>query len=126
MEKNFPGALRYLGQFSADLDERDSSEGVLWYEYGRTQALGEIYGEKLIISMVITTKVTVYMADVEAVPYAGYFIKAKNEQEYDLNFAKQLLEAPEFYEYVQNVGTPTTETSFRISVKDIENYTFNN
>jgi len=126
MEKNFPGALRYLGQFSANLDERDSSEGVLWYEYGRTQALSEIYGEKLIISMVITTKVTAYMADAESVPYAGYFIKAKNEQEYDLNFAKQLLEAPEFYEYVQNVGTPTTETSFRISVKDIENYTFNN
>lgn len=34
------------------------------------------------------------------------------------------IEAPEFCEYVKNVGTPTTETSFRISVKDIENYYF--
>ena len=124
MGMNFPGALSYLRQFADNLNDRDSSEGVLWYEYGRTQALSEIYDEKLIISMVITRKVTVYKADAESVPYAGYFIKAKNKQSHDLNFAKLLLEAPEFYEYVKNVGTPTTETSFRISVRDIEDYSF--
>ena len=126
MQELFPETLNYLQRFKESLKKRKSSEGVLWYEYGRTQALNDIYGEKLIISMVITTKVTTYMADANAVPYAGYFIKAKNNKDYDLDFAKQLLEAPAFYEYVKNVGTPTTETSFRISVKDIEDYRFLN
>ena len=123
MKSKFPGIVSYLQKFIEDLQRRNSSDGVQWYEYGRTQALSDVYGEKLIMSMVITTKVTTYKADAEAVPYAGYFIKTKGKT-YTLDFAKQLLEAPDFFEYVKNVGTPTTETSFRISVKEIENYTF--
>ena len=124
MRENFPGIMGYLQRFIINLKHRKSSEGVQWYEYGRTQALSEIHGEKLILSMVFTTRVTVYKVGAESVPYAGYFIKAKENNNYTLDFAKQLLEMPEFYEYVKNVGTPTTETSFRISVKEIENYTF--
>ena len=74
------------------------------YEY-RSTALSEISGEKIIISMIITTKVVAYMADADAVPYAGYFIKVKEEARYNLRFAKQLLEAPEFYKYVKDVET---------------------
>lgn len=124
MREKFPGIMGYLQKFIKNLKHRKSSEGVQWYEYGRTQALSEIHGEKLILSMVFTARVTVYKVGSESVPYAGYFIKAKGYKNYTLDFAKQLLEMPEFYEYVKNVGTPTTETSFRISVKEIENYTF--
>ena len=124
MREKFPGIMGYLQKFIKNLKHRKSSEGVQWYEYGRTQALSEIDGEKLILSMVFTTRVTVYKVGAESVPYAGYFIKTKENNNYTLDFAKQLLEMPEFYEYVKNVGTPTTETSIRISVKEIENYTY--
>lgn len=124
MQRDYPNALEYLRQFKDALSKRKSSKGVRWYEYGRTQALGEVLGYKILISMVITTKVRTYIANENAIPYAGYFIKAKEGSEYDLSFARNLLESPEFYNYVKNTGTPTTETSYRISVKEIENYTF--
>lgn len=124
MKQKYPQTMGYMRKYRKELLKRKSSDGVLWYEYGRTQALNEIWGEKLVISMVITRKVVAYTADTNAVPYAGYFIKKKKGSKYNLAFAKRLLEAPEFYEYIKNTGTPTTETSYRVSAKEIENYTF--
>lgn len=118
----FPGAHAYIQSFSDRLAKRKVNPGVQWFEYGRTQALNEVSGEKLIIPMVITSKVTAYLAEADSIPYAGYFIKSKAE--YSLQFAKQLLESPRFYEYVKEKGTPTTKTSYRISVKEIEDFTF--
>ena len=124
MKQKYPQTMGYMRKYRKELLKRKSSDGVLWYEYGRTQPLNEIWGEKLVISMVITRKVVAYTADTNAVPYAGYFIKKKKESKYNLAFAKRLLEAPEFYEYIKNTGTPTTETSYRVSAKEIENYMF--
>lgn len=118
----FPGAYSYVKSFSDRLAKRKINPGVQWFEYGRTQALNEVSGEKLIIPMVITSKVTAYLAEADSIPYAGYFIKSIAE--YSLQFAKQLLESPRFYEYVKEKGTPTTKTSYRISVKEIEDFTF--
>lgn len=121
-QRAFPGAHAYIQSFSDRLAKRKINPGVQWFEYGRTQALNEVSGEKLIIPMVITSKVTVYLAEADSIPYAGYFIKSKAK--YSLQFAKQLLESPRFYEYVKEKGTPTTKTSYRISVKEIEDFTF--
>lgn len=120
----YPGASEYLKTFSEGLSKRKNSNGVMWFEYGRTQAINDVDGEKLIIPMVITTKVTAYMASSTSVPYAGYYIKARDPDKYDLSVAKTLLESSEFYEYVKTHGTPTTKDSYRISVKEIENFTF--
>lgn len=70
--------------------------------------------------------VTAYEAKPDAIPYAGYFIKTRQNSQYDLQFAKKILESNQFYEYVKNVGTPTTTTSYRVSVKEIEDFTFIN
>lgn len=120
----YPEAYKYIKLFSEGLSKRKNSNGVMWFEYGRTQAIKDVYGEKLIIPMVITTKVTAYMASSTSVPYAGYYIKARDPAKFDLSVAKGLLESPEFYEYVKTHGTPTTKNSYRISVKEIENFTF--
>ena len=124
--KLYPGAVQYLKSYKEKLNKRKINDGVQWFEYGRTQALEEVYGNKLIMPMVITTKVTAYEAKPDAVPYAGYFIKTRQNSQYDLQFAKKLLESNQFYEYVKNVGTPTTTTSYRVSVKEIEDFTFIN
>lgn len=124
--KLYPGAVQYLKSYKEKLNKRKINDGVQWFEYGRTQALEEVYGNKLIMPMVITTKVTAYEAKPDAVPYAGYFIKTRQNSQYDLQFAKKILESNQFYEYVKNVGTPTTTTSYRVSVKEIEDFTFIN
>lgn len=120
----YPGAYKYLYRNIDHLKKRKSDKNAKWYEYGRSQALKNIIGEKLIIPMVITNKVKVYKADKEDIPYAGYFIKKKEGSELGLDIAKNILESDEFYQYVKEHGTPTTLSSYRISVTEISNYKF--
>jgi methylase of polypeptide subunit release factors len=122
--KLYPEAYKYMNSFSDKLKERKADKFAKWYEYGRSQAIGEINGEKLILPMVITQRVKLYMAGKKTVPYAGYFIKKKQNSPYSLSDAKKILESADFYEYVKEHGTPTTSTSYRISVKEIADYFF--
>lgn len=121
----YPRAMNYLGRYEKELSSRKSSKGTAWFEYGRTQALKDLHGNKLIISAVITTRVKTYYVKADAVPYAGFFIKVKQGSDYDLAYAKHVLEAPEFFEYIKKTGTPTTTMSYRITVNEIEDYVFN-
>ena len=120
--EKFPGATAYLQQFMTELTNRKADKAAEWFQYGRSQAITRIWEEKLIISMVITQKVHTYIAGVEAVPYAGYFITCKENSELTLQDAKEILESEDFYKYVEICGTPTTPTSYRISVDDIKDY----
>ena len=74
-EDRFPGAVRYLKQFKDKLKKRKKDKNTLWFQYGRSQAITSVTGNKLIIPMVITKEVHVYEVGENAVPYAGYFIK---------------------------------------------------
>jgi len=122
-KKNFPNAYQYLLKKREQLGKRKVSETVHWYEYGRSQAISDIFSSpKLIMPMILTHDVHVYMANKNAIPYAGYYVKALNDM--TLAVAKKILESKEFYEYVTHCGTPTTPTSYRVSVKDICNYYF--
>ena len=123
-EREFPAASAYLKTYIKELKNRKSDINSHWFEYGRNQALGDIIGEKLILPMIITNKVTVYTANKETIPYAGYFVKKANDSTLDLETAKDILESEEFYKYVMSHGTPTTKTSYRVSVKDILDYRF--
>lgn len=118
----FPGATAYLQQFISELNNRKADKNAEWFQYGRSQAITRVWGEKLIIPMVITQKVHTYRAGIDAIPYAGYFIKCKENSKLSLQDAKEILESQEFYEYVEICGTPTTPTSYRISVDDIKDY----
>lgn len=56
-EEKFPEAYKYLKSFYDKLNKRKSDEKAQWFEYGRSQAIAEIKGEKLIFPMVFTNKV---------------------------------------------------------------------
>ena len=99
-------------------------EETHWFEYGRTQAISNMEGEKLILPMVISKRVQSYIIKFDVIPFAGYFIKRREGGRYSLNDAKKILDDKSFMRYVKEHGTPTTKTSFRISVKDIEEYKF--
>ena len=121
--EKYPFAYAYLKKFIKSLNKRKSSKNVKWFEYGRTQALKQIIGKKIVMSQVVTRKVNVYMCDKMEVPYAGYFIKSKDDN-HTLEQAKKILESKDFFEYVRRHGTPTTSVSYRISVKEILDYMY--
>ena len=121
-ESKFPEATKYLKQKNDELSKRSMDKNAAWFEYGRTQALSSVIGEKLVISMVATNQYHVLYARENEIPYAGYFVKAKDEQKVSLSQAKSILESAEFYQYICEHGTPTTKNSYRIAVQEIRNY----
>lgn len=93
----FPEASCYLMQFQEKLSERKADDKAKRFEYGRSQAITKVFGEKLIIPMVMTKGATVHFAGEEEIPYAGYFIKRRPESELTLEAAETILKSPEFY-----------------------------
>ena len=121
----YPGAFSYLNQFKRELTERKSDKKSKWFEYGRTQALSGIKCEKLLISTIITDKVCIYRIEEDCIPYAGMYISLRDErQEYNLDFAKRILESENFMDYVKKVGINISGSSLRITSKDIEEFNF--
>ncbi len=125
LKKQYPGAFAYLSQFKKELKNRKSDENAKWFEYGRSQALLGIKCEKLLISTIVTDKVCVYRLTEEYVPYGGMYISIKEEnKEYDLDFARKILESKKFMNYVKKIGINISGSSLRITSKDIENFYF--
>ncbi len=121
----FPGAYAYLNDFKERLSERESDKNALWFEYGRSQALSGLNRRKLLISTVITDKVTAYILTKQCIPYAGmYIVPRSGNKTYTLEDAKKILESDEFMKYVEKVGIHISGTSLRITSKDIESYMF--
>ncbi len=123
-KKLYPNAYLYLGQFKKKLLLRKSDAKAQWYEYGRSQALSSFSAEKIIIPMIISNEMSSYKVEAMTVPFAGYYITRKKEEKLSLDDAMNILKSDRFLSYVKMVGTPTTESSYRISVKDILDYTF--
>lgn len=120
----FPGTYMYLNSYRKKLDKRKIDKNAKWYEYGRSQALKRVFGKKLVMPMVITNSVKTHYGTRKSIPYAGYFIKCQRGSKLKLSDAKKILESKDFFDYVTKRGTPTTTTSYRISVNDIKEYTF--
>lgn len=117
-EVNFPKATSYLRRQKKTLDKR-KSDGE-WFEYGRSQGLKFMNQEKLMISSVITEKVHVYELDAQTIPYSGFYIIPIAEK--TLDFAKEILESKEFYNYLEARAINASGKSIRISVNDVKNY----
>lgn len=123
-ERKFPGATNYLKNYYDKLSKRKKDQKAQWFEYGRSQALNKVFGRKLVMPMVITNSVNINYGGKNEIPYAGYFIRCRRGSGLQLKDAKKILESPHFYDYVQKHGTPTTPSSYRISVDDIKKYKF--
>ena len=122
--KLYPECFKYLQQFSEELLNRKVNPGVKWFEYGRTQGIQHVFEDKLVFSLVITNSINLYDADSRSIPYAGAYIRVKPNSGMTLEKAREILQTKEFLSYVKSKGTPTTTTSYRLSVKDIEEYKF--
>lgn len=120
--QRFPKATAHLNKYRDHLEARSSDKIAKWFEYGRSQAIGHMNKEKLLLSTVITGKVNVTVLDEKTIPYSGIYIIAKDG--FDLLEAKRILESRLFLEYAKAVGVQANGTSIRISISDINNYLF--
>jgi hypothetical protein len=123
--KKFPYAVKYLLQFEKKLRDRNSDKGINWFEYGRSQALLHLNQDKLLISTLITGTVKVASLNKNVIPTSGLYIVPKDNQDiFTLTTAKDILCSNLFLEYTKNIGVISNGNSFRISPKDINNFTF--
>ena len=120
--ERFPCAVEYLEQFRERLDCRAADRNAQWFEYGRSQALQKIPCRKAVIPSILTNRVRVTIAAEGVIPCAGFMITERENR--TLEEAQAVLESPEFYDYLRQIGIFTTGKSRRLTVKDIENYTF--
>lgn len=122
---SFPYCTKYLKTNNAYLYLRDAEKNTSWFEYGRSQGLSLIHQDKLLISSVVTSKLSVFELKKDCIPYAGLFITIKeNNFAYSLKDAIGILEDDKFIKYVNDIGVHINGSSLRITSKDIENYKF--
>ena len=119
----FPKAYEHLYAFKDRLTKRDSDKSAQWYEYGRSQALGHLNQEKLLLSTVITNAVEVYYLTADDIPYSGIYITV-SDGESSLQDAVSILQSDAFLEYIFNQGLSVSGKSKRITCKDINDYQF--
>ena len=122
LNMRFPNAVKYLKQYIEPLRRRDSDKNAAWFEYGRSQALAHLDCEKLLLSTIITSHVSVYKIDRNVIPYTGIYITSKKEL--SLQKAKQILCTDTFFCYAKKRGIKLNGSSFRITTKDIEEFRF--
>lgn len=122
MWTQFPKAMKYLFTYKNKLLKRDLDKNAKWFEYGRSQALNSLNCEKLLLSNIITNRVKVYKLSADYVPYAGVIILSKNNS--SLDEAKNILLSERFLSYIKYIGTKISGSSYRITSKDIENFTY--
>lgn len=120
--RKYPKAYSHLQTHKAALLKRDADASASWYGYGRSQALGSISGEKLLLSQVLSGSANVHMLQNEQLPYSGYYIQPLGSM--SLQVARQVLSDARFASYAKEVGVAINGISYRLTVADILNYTW--
>lgn len=118
----YPGIYTYLANYREKLLERKRDKNSNWFEYGRSQALRLMSSKKLLISSIITNRISVYDIDKDEIPYSGLIVTKRKGSKLSLREAKQILESNSFLSYTKSIGVPLNGQSIRITSKDIENY----
>lgn len=124
-KNSFPYAVEYLKEYKEKLDNRNNDKGISWFEYGRSQALTHLNQPKLLMSILVTGLVKVSLIDTLIIPTSGIYIIPKNKQQkYSLKNAIDILTSDLFLDYVKTIGIISSGNSFRITPRDINNFTF--
>lgn len=122
MQARFPGAMTYLNRYKEALENRDADKSAKWYEYGRSQAIKNILGPKVLISKVISGCTEAYFLEDDEIPYSGIYITPSGEASlFDL---LGILKSKRFKQYINKVGLSVSGKSRRIITKDIEEYIY--
>lgn len=118
----YPLAAAHLSNYRIQLNARKSDKTAKWFEYGRSQAIGHLKCEKLVVSIMVSNEIKTIIADENSIPFAGLYIRQKLDL--SLKDAVDILQKEDFKLYVKQHGVPTANNSYRISKKILDSYTF--
>ena len=93
-----------------------------WYLYGRTQALGDVFKNKVVVNNLIRNKNDIkveYAMHGQGV-YSGYYIPC--ESVYEMSDIYNLIRTNEFAEYVKSLGKYKNGGYYTFSSKDLQSY----
>lgn len=121
-KKLYPETYNFLKMRKKDLKKRAADKNAKWYEYGRTQAIGDVEKDKIILSSVVSNCVQAWIVEAGTVPYSGFYITAR--EGFRLQRALEIIKSESFLEYVKEVGVHVNGDSIRVSVKNIADYSW--
>lgn len=81
LKEKYPLAYAYLGKVRFALDKRDKAKPnpVAWYAFGRSQAVDNGFGEKIIFSPITKSPNFIHIQDTTTTFYSGYAIKYQGD-----------------------------------------------
>lgn len=114
---------RYLVDRKESLLHRslENSSKAVWYSFGRSQAIGDTYKEKLSVNALIRTSkdLKIISAPAGTGVYGGLYLTGNSD---DLKKAKEDLLSEEFSDYVSLLGKYKSGGYYTFSSKDLKAY----
>lgn len=109
---------QYFLQFKGSLIDRTLDSKKQWYGFGRSQAIKDIFVDKVAINMTIKENNIKIMRCKKGVAiYSGLYILGLNE-----NTVKNILNTSDFLEYIKIIGKYKNGGYYSFSNKDLEKY----
>ena len=120
LKNKYPLACKYLNSVKHVLDKRCNGEPneVIWYAYGRTQALDTSFGEKILFSPMSNKPNFIFYGNKNATFYSGYCIKCNGD--YEKLLAK--LNSKDMEKYISIAGRDFREGWKSYSKKILEEF----
>lgn len=124
-KKKFPHTFEHLSLFKNELEQRSVSDGIMWYEYGRTQALENMLKDKIMIPAIMSIGVKPIMLKRDDVVFAGLYIIEKDPERHPLSEAFEILSNNKLlYKYIKHSGVKMSGGSFRFGPNILEDYRY--
>ena len=103
LRDTFPLTYNYLLVHKQSLLDRDMDANILWYAFGRSQAIQAIHQDKVIVSVTVKDTVGVQAVGAGTLMYSGIFITLK-DRGVNLQHVLDHLRKEEFLRYIRIVG----------------------
>ncbi len=103
LKNDFPLAYNYLLDVKDRLLERDFDDE--WYNYGRSQGISTMYGNKILISTCVYDKVKIfYSTDKNLIAYSGLYINVENKTEKEIQEIFDYFNSDKLFSFIKENG----------------------
>jgi adenine-specific DNA-methyltransferase len=115
------GLYEYLSEQKSRLEKRSLEANAPWYAFGRSQAIGDTYREKLALNTLLRTTedLKIVRAPSATGVYGGLYLTGERKE---LNRAKEVLLSEEFMAYVRFLGKYKSGGYYTFSSKDVKEF----
>jgi adenine-specific DNA-methyltransferase len=121
LKTNYPLTYSYFLSNKDELLKRDSDKNALWYEFGRSQGVQTMHGEKIVCDTLVNDRVLFYKLPCDVMVYSGVFITKKTD-DVSWDLIENVLKSEDFLRYVKITGKDFSGNYKSISTKQIKNY----